>query len=132
MRGEIVGPRQALDRTPGFRIGKSRQLRGDSRAERQIGTPGPELESGLIPTVTLAELFASQGHSEQAQEVYRQLLARAPGDARLQARLADLEVPGTVAETEVKGRAGTAAEDAIALLKELLETIRKERRDVLR
>lgn len=44
-----------------------------------------------IVTATMAELYVEQGHVGQAIEVYRELLERNPGDARLRGRLAELE-----------------------------------------
>ena len=42
-------------------------------------------------TETMATLYLSQGYTQQALEVYRALLARAPGDAALVRKVADLE-----------------------------------------
>ena len=48
-------------------------------------------------TETMAELFLKQGFREQALDVYRQLSAANPGDARLQQRVADLQPPAPAA-----------------------------------
>ncbi len=40
---------------------------------------------------TMAELYAAQGHTGKAIAIYRTLVRRHPGDARLAARLAELE-----------------------------------------
>lgn len=45
-------------------------------------------------TETMAELYRSQGHSDEALRVYRQLLAQKPGDPVLLARVAELEGAG--------------------------------------
>ena len=42
-------------------------------------------------TETMAELYLKQGFRDQALDVYRQLLAATPGDARLRARMAELQ-----------------------------------------
>ncbi|HET7632844.1 MAG TPA: tetratricopeptide repeat protein [Gemmatimonadaceae bacterium] len=42
-------------------------------------------------TETMAELYVSQGHADDALRVYRQLLAARPGDEALEARIAELE-----------------------------------------
>lgn len=41
-------------------------------------------------TVTMAEIYAEQGHLDQAAAIYRKLVAKSPGDAELAARLAEL------------------------------------------
>lgn len=49
------------------------------------GAAGPELISS-----TLAELYFNQGFTDKALDVYRQLLAREPGNERAQARMREL------------------------------------------
>ncbi|MFH1060376.1 MAG: tetratricopeptide repeat protein [Pseudomonadota bacterium] len=44
-------------------------------------------------TVTLAEIYASQGHAAQAAAIYRRLLAKSPRDTDLRRRLQEL-MPG--------------------------------------
>ncbi len=46
---------------------------------------------GELASPTLAELYFSQGFTEKALEVYRQLLERDPANARVAARLAEIE-----------------------------------------
>jgi hypothetical protein len=53
--------------------------------ETGVGEPEP------VVTETMAEIYAAQGHRQEAIEVYRTLLARTPGDIRLQDKLARLE-----------------------------------------
>ncbi|HET7188808.1 MAG TPA: tetratricopeptide repeat protein, partial [Gemmatimonadaceae bacterium] len=48
-------------------------------------------------TETMAELFLKQGFREQALDVYRQLSAANPTDARLQQRVAELQPPAPAA-----------------------------------
>ena len=50
-----------------------------------------EAEPEPVVTETMAELYVKQGLLDEARHVYERLLARRPGDARLRARLADLE-----------------------------------------
>ena len=48
-------------------------------------------EAEPVVTETMAELYRRQGHLEDARRVYRALLERSPGDARLTAKLAEVE-----------------------------------------
>jgi hypothetical protein len=52
-----------------------------------------EAEPEPVVTETMAELYARQGLTAEARDLYRKLLERRPGDARLMARLAELEAP---------------------------------------
>lgn len=49
-----------------------------------------ELDEPMV-TETIGDVYAAQGHLVQALEVYRQLLARSPGDHRLSEKIAELE-----------------------------------------
>ncbi len=64
----------------------------DASIVGSIVAPEPEVDppSPLV-TETMAEVYAAQGHFDQARDVYRQLLADSPGDEGLQTRLAALE-----------------------------------------
>lgn len=58
---------------------------------REPGSASPE---GPVPTPTLAELYAEQGHTEAAIRMYRDLIARAEDDGRAERwrqRVAELE-----------------------------------------
>ena len=48
-------------------------------------------EPELVVTESMAELFLKQGHPADALRIYRELLTRRPGDARLAERVASLE-----------------------------------------
>jgi len=48
-------------------------------------------EPELVVTESMAELFLKQGHPADALRIYRELLSRRPGDARLAERVASLE-----------------------------------------
>jgi tetratricopeptide (TPR) repeat protein len=52
-----------------------------------------DAEPEPVVTETMAELYARQGLVAEARDVYRQLLQARPDDARLGARLAELEAP---------------------------------------
>jgi hypothetical protein len=50
-----------------------------------------------IVTETMAQLYLSQGHRDEAIDIYRKLIESRPGDAELRARLAAIEHQGTAA-----------------------------------
>ncbi|HUG40275.1 MAG TPA: tetratricopeptide repeat protein, partial [Longimicrobiales bacterium] len=62
---------------------------GHGAAEAETAAPLPE--PGEVVTETMAELYARQGLHQRAAAVYQQLLDRAPGDARLRAKLEAVE-----------------------------------------
>ncbi len=66
-----------------------------------------------VVTETMGDLYLQQGHREDASRVYRALLAERPGDARLAAKLRDLEAPVSPAPR----RAQPPAESATAFLR---------------
>jgi hypothetical protein len=45
-----------------------------------------------VTTATIAELYASQGHLEQALEVYRELTAKDPADRKVRQRFEELQM----------------------------------------
>jgi Tfp pilus assembly protein PilF len=55
-----------------------------------VGGAAAEEDDGLV-TETMAELYRSQGFTDRAADVYRTLLRRRPGDARLANKLQELE-----------------------------------------
>jgi HD-GYP domain-containing protein (c-di-GMP phosphodiesterase class II) len=64
---------------------------GSERGSRRGGGEAEE-----VVTETIAELYARQGLHERAAAVYRELLDRNPGDARLRAKLEELRRPHAV------------------------------------
>lgn len=105
-----------------------------ARALETASLPTPELTSP-----TLAELYFTQGFTDKAVEVYRQLLEREPGNERARARLAELEAIERHLRAEEARYAGVAAppadprearrraiERTIARLEGLLSAIRRE------
>lgn len=60
-----------------------------SEAEEEVEETGVSPEP--VVTETMAELYAKQGLLSQARDIYRELVARRPQDARLAGRLAELE-----------------------------------------
>ncbi|MCH7876476.1 MAG: hypothetical protein IH965_14435, partial [Gemmatimonadetes bacterium] len=90
---------------------------------------GEELREGAaepepVVTETMAEVYAKQGLLAEAKQVYRTLLEGRPGDARLEARLAELEresAGGAVEEPRAKYAASvTGGESARAYLTSIL------------
>ncbi|NUO39612.1 MAG: tetratricopeptide repeat protein [Gemmatimonadaceae bacterium] len=71
-----------------------------AREPARAPEPAPVTRGAPFVTETMAELFVKQGFREQALEVYRQLLAANPHDARLQQRLADLQPAAPAAPGE--------------------------------
>ena len=60
-------------------------------------TAAPRTEPQAMPTVTLAEIYAAQGHRQRAIETLRRVLEREPDHAAAQALLARLEDEAYVA-----------------------------------
>ncbi len=54
--------------------------------------PAAPMDNDLVVTESMAELFLTQGHPADALRIFRELLARRPGDDRLATRVAGLEV----------------------------------------
>lgn len=73
--------------------------------EGPAGTSAPDLSSLLEPgaapgerdrpTLTLGRLYLRQGHLREAEEIFREVLAREPDNAEARRSLADLERAGT-------------------------------------
>jgi Flp pilus assembly protein TadD len=94
----------------------------------EIHTPAPEeVEPDLVVTESMAELFVRQGHAADALRVYRELASRRPGDARLAARIAELE------QQEAAARAPLAPYSARVTggtsVRELMQTLLATRPD---
>ena len=108
-------------------MGKVASRRGDPRRaaeflQKALKARDPaqqERPKGPVPTPTLAELYASQGHSEAAADVYRQLVRGAGDDERTaewRRRLAALEGEGEAEAASHGGDRGGEAEPATAEL----------------
>lgn len=78
--------------------------------------------SDRIQTATLADIYARQGHLERAIEIYQALLAEAPQDDRLRARLRAAEAQQRAAE-----HGGVDAARRLELLRTLLARVRSRR-----
>ncbi|MDH3212920.1 MAG: tetratricopeptide repeat protein [Myxococcales bacterium] len=81
--GQAPDHRGSLEGLPVF-------LPDDEPDQPLVLDPEPE----PVVTETMAELYLRQGLVGEARDVFRRLVAARPGDARLQARLAELERPG--------------------------------------
>ncbi len=75
-----------------------------------VENPAEEASAG-VTTATLAELYASQGHLEQALEVYRELMANEPDDQKIRQRFEELQML-TQAKAEVSRETSVPAEAA--------------------
>ncbi|MBI2836749.1 MAG: tetratricopeptide repeat protein [Acidobacteria bacterium] len=90
--------------------------------------PVPE-ERGIPgePTLTLAELYASQGHYDLAAATYEQLLVRSPANADVLARLEDmtrhLPIPAAVVEPARE----LTSDEKVAILRVWLSAIQRNR-----
>ena len=80
----------------------------------------PRTEPQAMPTVTLAEIYAAQGHRQRAIETLRRVLEREPEHAAARALLARFEDDGYVApaprlppEPEVEVAEAEAEEDSV-------------------
>jgi len=62
----------------------------------------PAEEEVEVATVTMAELYAQQGHLDKAAAVYRRILETSPETPEVAGRLADLEREGKAAEINAK------------------------------
>jgi predicted Zn-dependent protease len=89
-----------------------------SRLERVPETE-PKMEpvnEAEVATVTMAELYAKQGHLDKAAAVYRRILSASPGAPEVEERLAELERRSKGAHPSTK---------LIAVLDELRDNLRK-------
>jgi hypothetical protein len=120
-------------RSPGCcrnRCGVSRKHRRRKDPPRpSAGTsPGPPQDrptaarrANPFSSSTLAELYLKQGLVERAADVYRQLLAKEPGNDRARSRLAEIErAPSPAVDRAARRR---ALERTIAGLEALLAVV---------
>lgn len=78
---------------------------------------------GLVVTETMADLYASQGLTAQAAEVYRELIRERPEDPGLQRKLASLSHGGAPDLPPPSGAEVDAPEEPVGLLEEPLEEL---------
>jgi hypothetical protein len=62
----------------------------DAHQRYSTPTPRPRTSGEIVPTVTLAEIYAAQGHTDRAVETLRGVLSREPDHAAAQALLSRL------------------------------------------
>lgn len=110
LRLDAGADREELDKRRGF-FGRARDLlarvveRGLHLPDaadriRHLGTLPPSVpraEAQTVPTVTLAEIYAAQGHKPRAIETLRRVLEREPEHGAARALLAELEDSAYVA-----------------------------------
>ncbi len=75
-----------------------------------------------IRTARLAEIYASQGHLDEAASIFEELVAASPGDAALRERLSVMR-EGLAEQTEKLARSSR-----VDRLRALRSTIRSRRR----
>lgn len=85
----------------------------------------PEAGAAELASPTLGELYYSQGHTDKAVEVYRQILVREPDNGRASARLAELEGLGSKAPSATTGDRREAIRRTIGRLEGLLAAVRR-------
>ena len=86
------------------------EIQSRVRELREILAPAAESEEGptiaVLPTPTLAEIYASQGQFERALEVYTQVLAGDPDNHEIQARVREISAilapPGSATERRIR------------------------------
>lgn len=61
--------------------------------ERAPEAPEPAPGASARPTVTLGRLYLRQGHTREAEEIFREVLAREPGNDEARRHLEELERP---------------------------------------
>lgn len=84
------------------------------RESESVPEPEGALEPEPVVTETMAELYAKQGLLSEARDIYRQLVARHPGDHALARRLAELEaVPTAGPPRRSSGRVIAAGEPTV-------------------
>jgi hypothetical protein len=95
-------PESALQQPHGLEDDQEIAPLPDVMPDAGDGTSVGASEGDVVLTETMAEVYAAQGLTHQAREVYRALLASNPGNATLEAGLAALEESGVakVADTE--------------------------------
>jgi tetratricopeptide (TPR) repeat protein len=106
-------------------LNQAANLSKPSPPKPPVAKPSPAKPAETTPqTVTLAELYRSQGHLEQARSIY-QLLARAdPTNAKVSNAVAELERELSARQTVATGGVSKRKE----VLEKLLSTITTRRR----
>jgi tetratricopeptide (TPR) repeat protein len=99
---------------------------------RPVAAPAPPVAE--METPTMAEIYASQGHFDQALAVYRKIVERNPNEAQYRARIEELLTLARAAgaapaapSRRSTGDAYDAEERTIRVLEDWLEAIRKSR-----
>jgi tetratricopeptide (TPR) repeat protein len=92
----------------------------ESKAQMAFSTTS----APAVKTETLAELYRSQGHVQQALDVYRELARKEPGNPNYLEKISEIEK-----EVEIEQKGGLAAQgQRVANLRALLSKIQERRR----
>jgi tetratricopeptide (TPR) repeat protein len=90
--------------------------------EREPGpAPAPPAEPPGLSSSTLAELYFNQGFTDQAVEVYKELLQREPENERVRARLAEITSVDRGPQAGAPAVSGTPTADPRAERRRVLE-----------
>ena len=81
----------------------------DGDDDEEAASAGTDMETDLVVTESMAELYLRQGHRMEALRVYRELYRRSPDDLRLRETVDALEVEEAEAEA-VNARPSAAAD----------------------
>jgi hypothetical protein len=104
-------------------------------APSQESIPAPPPPEAELVSPTLAELYMNQGFPARAAEVYRQVVAREPGNERARARLAEIErivlaeesaAPAVDTPEHVREARRWVIQRTIARLEEMRAALRRE------
>ncbi len=129
------GDRQLEDRVQAV----GARLSGSEKPQKPVPAPAPgprdseaQGPAGEPPfaSATLAELYLRQGFAQRAIEVYQEVIAADPGNARARARLVEIESAGAAAgpgAADASECARRSVERTIAGLEALLEAARRGR-----
>lgn len=82
-----------------------------------------------LATVTLADLYAAQGHYERAANVYRQLLKRYPGDDSIRARLEEATSRMSAMDAASPSIPQLTSQEKIAILTSWLTAVHRNRHE---
>lgn len=104
--------RQVADPWSGVSVSGAESPAGESAEVTSVDAAWPTAAQGgrdPLVTGTLAELYVSQGFTDKAADIYRNILATEPGNAAAAARLAELEKELLAAGSTTQPTSGQSA-----------------------